>query len=390
MQQRILIVDDEPANINLLACMLDGEYELQSALCGEQALELMEQEAPELVLLDIMMPGMDGYEVCRRLKANKKLQNIPVVFVTALGDTVSESAGLGLGAADYLSKPINVELARQRIRNLLEREQLRKEVEAQRDQLEAKVAERSLALSIAKEAAESASRAKSVFLATMSHELRTPMNGIMGLTEILKRKITDPQQIDYLAKISKASNQLLAIINDILDMSKIQAEHFGLKRIDFNLGDVLQDLEDLTAQKAREKGLALVIHIEAGLADRLLHGDSKRLGQVLFNLTNNAIKFTSSGSVTVATSVSEEMSEYLLVRFDVTDTGIGILPEDQKRIFAPFEQADGSTTRKYGGTGLGLAISKRLIQAMGGVMELESQIGIGSMFWLTVPLNKIK
>ena len=268
-----------------------------------------------------------------------------------------------------------------------------KEAEAElilhRQHLEVLVQERTLALSIAKEAAEVANRAKSTFLANMSHELRTPMNGIMGMTELAKRKATDPKQIDQLGKITQASTKLLAIINDILDISRIEAEHLNLEVIDFALDQVARHLKDLNQLTAQEKGIAFTIEIAPDLARLPLQGDPLRLGQILLNLTSNAIKFTAAGSVAVQISAGEETAESILLRVDVKDTGIGVSPEDQKRIFTAFEQADGSMTRHYGGTGLGLAISKRLAQAMGGDIKVLSQLGVGSTFRFTARLKKL-
>lgn len=271
--------------------------------------------------------------------------------------------------------------------DITEQKKIERDLGEMNDALEQRVAERTAALSIAKEAAEAASRAKSTFLANMSHELRTPMNAIMGMTELAKRKTTDPQQIDRLAKVLVASSRLLSVINDILDISKIEAERLSLEDIDFSLGSLVEQLAVLTQQRAREKGLALMIQIPPELAKRPLRGDPLRLGQILLNLTSNAIKFTGAGSVTVGVLLLEETSGQALLKFVVTDTGIGLSPDDQKRVFMPFEQADGSTTRKYGGTGLGLAISKRLAEAMGGQIGVDSQAGAGSTFWFTARLN---
>jgi signal transduction histidine kinase len=384
----ILVIDDTPANLITLGTALEAEFKLQIATSGAMGLALASKSPPDLILLDVMMPEMDGYETCRRLKADPNLKHIPVIFVTALTDTSAETAGLSLGAADYITKPINIEIARQRIKNLVEREQFRKEVEAHRDHLEELVQERTLALSIAKEAAETANHAKTVFLANMSHELRTPMNGIMGMTDLALRKATDPKQKDYLAKVTKSSQNLLAIINDILDISKIEAERLTLESTGFKLGDVMENLAGMIEHRAAEKELNLDIDIAPDLANKQIQGDPLRLGQVLLNLAGNAVKFTSSGSIKVRALLTEEQASAILVRFEVQDTGIGIDAEDQQRIFSAFLQADSSMTRKYGGTGLGLAISKRLAQLMGGDIGVDSRPGVGSTFWFTVRLNK--
>ena len=209
---KILAIDDTPANLLALGAALGAEFDVQIATSGAAGLALAAQMAPDLILLDVMMPQMDGYETCRRLKAAPRLSAIPVMFVTALAESGAESAGLALGAADYITKPINVEIARQRIRNLLEREQLRKEIEVHRDHLEELVQARTVALSIARQAAQDASRAKTIFLNNISHELRTPMTAIMGMTELALRRAADPKQADQLGTVKRAAGQLLVLV----------------------------------------------------------------------------------------------------------------------------------------------------------------------------------
>ncbi len=243
-------------------------------------------------------------------------------------------------------------------------------------------------LRLAKASAESASRAKSTFLANMSHELRTPMNAIMGMTNLALRHADDPHLKDQLGKIEQASQHLLHVINDILDISKIEAERLTLEHANFKLGSVLENLASLIAHKVSEKGLKLHVDLPAGMPAMALAGDPLRLGQILLNLVGNAVKFTDSGTITLRCECVDENPADVLLRWAVTDTGIGIAPEDQRRLFAAFEQADGSVTRKYGGTGLGLAISKRLVEMMGGEIGVNSAVGQGSTFWFTVRLKK--
>lgn len=268
------------------------------------------------------------------------------------------------------------------------RELANAELKSYQDHLEQLVEERTTALSLAKEAAEAANRAKSTFLANMSHELRTPMNAIMGMTGLALRRVEDPRLVDQLGKIDNASHHLLAVINDILDISKIEADRLTLEQVDFRLGVVLDNLASLVEHKAAEKQLQLNIIPDPGLSAISLRGDPLRLGQILLNLTSNAIKFTDHGSINVHCLLLDDAPGDVLLRFEIEDSGIGISLNDQQRLFTAFEQADGSMTRRYGGTGLGLAISKRLVRLMGGDIGVESHPGDGSSFWFTARLGK--
>lgn len=261
------------------------------------------------------------------------------------------------------------------------------ELEHYRQHLEELVIERTSALAAAKEAAEVASRAKSAFLANMSHEIRTPMNAILGLTHLLKRGVNDAGQKDKLEKVDEAAKHLLAIINDILDISKIEAGKLRLEQIELDLESLLRNVSSLTAERLHAKGLELVVDIAPGLRRKLI-GDPTRLSQILLNYVGNAIKFTEQGSVVIRARIEAERDGNMLVIFEVEDTGIGISRENQSRLFQAFEQADSSTTRQYGGTGLGLAINRRLAEMMGGQVGVTSDKGKGSTFWFSAWLTK--
>ncbi len=316
----------------------------------------------------------------------RRMQAPLLASITALGDTAERVAH----SRDYAQRAIKQsddeigDLADAFNVMLGEVEQRDEALRRQRDSLEETLTARTQALSIAKELAESANRAKSTFLANMSHELRTPMNAIIGMTYMLGRSITDASQRDKLDKVSNAANHLLNLLNDILDLSKIDAEKMTLEQSPFSIGKLVANLDSLLVAKVGAAGLRLHYEVEPTLAKCELLGDQLRLQQVLLNLLGNAIKFTEKGSVTLAIARRESQRGSLTLEFAVRDQGIGIPPEALPRIFNPFEQADGSTTRRFGGTGLGLPISSRLIRLMGGEIRVNSTVGIGSTFSFTL------
>jgi PAS domain S-box-containing protein len=272
--------------------------------------------------------------------------------------------------------------------DITERKRAEAELAHHREHLQELVATRTAELVAAKDAAEAANRTKSAFLANMSHEIRTPMNGVMGMIDIAKRRMVDPRGLDQLTKARLSAERLLGVLNDILDISKIEAERMVFESVPFQICSVVDNLTSILGHKATEKGLRLTTDLPSDLARAPLKGDPLRLGQILVNLAGNAIKFTERGEVTLRARTVEETSEVVQVRFEVSDTGIGIDAGAQTRLFQSFEQADNSMTRKYGGTGLGLAICKRLVQLMGGEICVESSPGQGSTFWFVLPLRK--
>jgi two-component system, sensor histidine kinase SagS len=256
--------------------------------------------------------------------------------------------------------------------------QLNTQLEAKVDARTAELRHAMAELEVKKEAAEQAARSKSEFLATVSHELRTPMNGVLGCVDLLGMSALDAEQREFLGIIRDSGNHLLSLINDILDYSSLEAGSLAFEPTDVALAETLQQIEQMFAARAKEK--RLVLRLDGGDPAQMIRTEPKRLLQVLANLVGNAIKFTSTGSVSVGVTRAGNV-----LRLTVTDTGIGIKPEDMDKLFVAFSQVDGSATRRYGGTGLGLAISRRLVEGMGGRIGVESTPGLGSSFWFELP-----
>jgi PAS domain S-box-containing protein len=270
--------------------------------------------------------------------------------------------------------------------DITEKKRLSLELDQHRHHLEQLVEERTQQVVEARDKAEAATRAKSLFLANMSHEIRTPMNAILGMYHLLKRSELSPEQASRIDRIGTAGHHLLGLLNDILDLSKIEAGKLVLEDSDLAIAPIPHNVASMLTELAKAKGLDLRVETEP--LPLHLHGDATRIGQALLNLANNAVKFTAKGAVTLRCRKLAEDEDSLLVRFEVQDTGIGIAPEVLGKLFTAFEQADSSTTRRYGGTGLGLAITRHLAQLMGGDAGADSQPGVGSTFWFTARLGK--
>ena len=379
----ILVVDDVSKNLELLSALLEKVgYETTFATSGQQAINRVKSAHPDLILLDLMMPEMDGLETCQRLKADPDFQEIPVIFLTASHEPEHLLHAFAVGAVDYVTKPFNPPELLARVRTHLE-------LKKTQDDLQATMAELVHARDIAVEAA----RLKSQFVANMSHEIRTPMNGVLGMTEVLLNTDLNEEQVDYVQTLKTSGEHLLAIINDILDFSKLEAGALHLERYAFDLGCLLKEIRDLFTMQVIAKGLKISLNVSDNVPYYLM-GDGNRLRQVITNLMANAIKFTRYGEVSVDVMLepsfhpevfftSSETESLIGLRFTVKDTGIGIAPENLHKLFQSFSQVDGSITREYGGTGLGLAICKELVELMGGEIGCHSVLGEGSCFWFT-------
>jgi signal transduction histidine kinase/HPt (histidine-containing phosphotransfer) domain-containing protein/BarA-like signal transduction histidine kinase len=374
---RILLVDDEPINRQVLHNYLSLQhYQLEEAGSGKQALKAIKENGPfDLVLLDVMMPNMTGYDVCTKLREDYSVHELPIIFLTAKNQVADLVESFAVGANDYLSKPVSKHELLTRVETHL------KLLDINRN-LEQKVTDRTLEL-------ERATQAKSDFLAKMSHEIRTPMNAVIGLSRLTLKTQLNSHQKDYIEKVVDAGEALLGLINDILDFSKIEAGKLSIENTRFKLSVLVQRSINLSAMNAHAKSLELVTDIDSKIP-QILAGDPLRLQQIIVNLVNNAVKFTEQGAVCIKVDLKEDMESQLLLQFSVIDTGIGMTPKQQSRMFKSFSQADESVTRKYGGTGLGLAISKELCELMGGQIWLESEAGKGSIFHFTVCVDKVE
>lgn len=360
----VLLVDDEKVSLKILSDLLKQDVDIALAKNGLQALEKIKQNKPDLILMDVLMPGMDGFEVIDRLRADKHYESIPVIFITGLNSAGEEERGLTLGAQDYIHKPFSPEVVKARVATQLKIVRQRLQLQKLSDEL------------------IEASEAKSRFLANMSHEIRTPLTSIIGYAEGITQGDFDSQFINNAVGIIAQNGQhLLNVVNEILDLSKIEANKLEIELLDMDLITLLTSIESLVAQQAQAKGLSFSVNYQFPLP-LMITSDPTRLKQILLNLINNALKFTEHGSVTVHVKQTDDGQ----LSFCVEDTGIGLTPEQMDKLFADFTQVDSSVARKYGGTGLGLSIARSLANKLGGDISVESEPKVGSKFTVTTKL----
>lgn len=362
-RQTVMIVDDILANIEILSESLGDDYELFFATSGADALELIRADKPDLILLDIMMPGMDGFELCTILKGDPTTRDIPIIFVTAMIEEEQEIKGLELGAIDYLTKPISPHIVRARVKNHLE-------LKRYRDLLET--------------LASAADRAKKEFLRSVSHELRTPLTPIIGMTDLVLNQEEDDNKRKYLGMVQKSALRLLGIVEDLIETSRLEGEGGAPENAPFQLKPFLDTVIMEAHALASAKGLDFRVQLDPALPEAVV-SDQGMLHKVLGMLVGNAVKFTPAGEVGFEVRPQEVAGEQML-QFSVSDTGVGIDPADLERIFSDFTQSDGSITRSFPGLGLGLTLARRMTELMDGSIWAESAPGGGSVFQLQIPL----
>ena len=368
---KVLLVDDQPNNLKVLRQALEPVgYNILAAADGLRALDLAQRAQPDLILLDVTMPGMDGFETCRRLKEIETTATIPVLFITARTETEDVVQGFEAGGADYIAKPFRSEEVLARVAVHVCLQQLTTQVQAQNRELQA-----------ANREVREADRRKSEYLARMSHDLRTPMNAIIGYTRILLRRFRGAlgeREYRNLENIRHCADHLLALLSDIIDLAKIEAGRMDLHPAEVDLSRLVQGCLASVGSLVKP-GVELC---SEGVSGASLHTDEDRLRRVLMNLLSNAVKYTEAGHITVALATVDRDLE-----LSVKDTGAGIPAADLPYIFDEFRQVEGRAGIQPEGSGLGLAIARKSVALLGGTIGVESSQGVGTRFSVRLPQN---
>ena len=364
----LLIVDDDTLQLMELVHILQSDYKIYTAKDGASALKRAEQSLPDLILLDVLMPDMNGFEVLADLKKSDKANMIPVIFITGNNAANNESAGFAIGAVDYIRKPFDAMVVKHRIRLQIQIINLQRDLED------------------SAKAAEMANQAKSSFLANMSHEIRTPMNAILGITEILLQHETLPAEIENgLKKIYNSCDLLLGIINDILDFSKIEAGKIDIMPAEYKIAKLIHDSVHLNKMWIDSKPIEFELEVSESIPAKLI-GDELRIKQILNNLLSNAFKYTDSGKVTLSVaSEPGQREDGITLVLGVQDEGVGLTKKQISRLFEEYSRFHQESGKPIEGTGLGLSITQNLVSLMGGEINVASELDKGSLFTVRLP-----
>ena len=406
MSKRILIVDDSRTQRERLRMLLArADYEVETAADGQEAIVRVEQSPPDLIVSDVVMPGMDGFAFCQAVRANPATRRVPFILVTEWSAPTDVVRGLEAGADNFIPKPYDEDQLLGRIERIFQQLELR--TEGRQDvEVTMQVGGRALAVTADKQQiiellfstfeelgrvnaelqeaaaeADRANRAKSEFLSRMSHELRTPLNAILGFGQLLEIDELSPEQLDGVRQILGGGRHLLDLINEVLDISRIEAGRMSLSIEPVPVAQILHEALDLVRPLIDQRGIRLEVP-PAGLCERHVRADRQRVKQIVINLLSNAVKYNRREG-TVAISCRETPRG---LRIEVRDTGHGIAPDKLERLFTPFDRL-GAEESTEEGTGLGLALAKKLAEVMGGTMGVESTVEVGSTFWLELELD---
>ena len=374
LRYKILLIEDNKLSSELTSKRLrKAGYIVDQHYEGKTAIQALNTHSYDLILLDYLLPDMLGFEILQHLKTIEKNSEKPVILLTAEDETNTIVEAFSLGACDYIIKPFDFKTLNARIAAHI---------------ISGK---KSLDLNSARQTALRSSDLKSTFLANMGHEIRTPLNGILGTADILKQTAITEEQRSYVEIIESAGHTLMMILNDLLDMSKIESGNLTIENKSFSVSELMKSSLELFFQNAEKKKIDINCFIDEEIPREII-GDPARLRQILTNLISNALKFSpeNCGEIFLNLSLQRKGKAKSFIRFDVHDNGIGMKPEEQKKIFQPFSQANNKTFRKFGGTGLGLSICKQLTNIMGGDIGVISKPQKGSTFWFTIPIEHPK